>query len=95
MKKRIYINQFYNRFRDFLKINSVKNSIDKDNLKKLQNNGVIVFKKKFNLNLIDYKKYIDQNNFDFVTKMADLSRDDLIKVYNNLDKEIINLIKNY
>ena len=27
--------------------------------------------------------------------MADLSRDDLIKVYNNLDKEIINLIKNY
>jgi len=95
LKKRIYINQFYNRFRDFLKINSVKNSIDKDNLKKLQTNGVIVFKKKFNLNLIDYKKYIDQNNFDFITKIADLSKEDLTKIYNNLDKEIINLIKNY
>jgi hypothetical protein len=95
LKKRVYINQIYNRFRDFLKIKSISNNIDKENLKVLQNDGVIVFKKKFNLDLIDYKKYIDQNNFDFVSKTLPLSSADLHKLCNNLDKEIINLIKNY
>jgi len=95
LKKRVYINQFYNRFRDFLKIKSIKNNIDKENLKTLQSDGVFVFKKKFNLNIVDYKKYIDQNNFDFVTKSVPLSNEDLNKVYNSLDKEIITLVKNY
>ena len=68
----------------------------KKNPKGLYDNGYIEFNKKFSLNKVDWSKYLNYENYKFVSDGRKINLIDLKKIYSVLDSiGVIPIIKDY
>ena len=72
---------------NFLKKDFVHNS--------LVENGFALLKDSYDLNTINYQKYFDINDVNFINRKIDLEEKDVQIIFNNLKKNIIDSIKSY
>ena len=85
---RIFINQCYFKIYDKIFFFNNPNSLIK--------NGYLIYDKKFTFENIDFDKYLDYSNYDFVMHRRKIEFQDLKKIYKNLyEIGIASLLKNY